>query len=539
MATNTVTTEQVHEAIEQFAAMVAAASVSPQTVAGILEMLRNLNDQEQEKITEIANAFIQQIARIGIREEYSSSDIKEIRVETDEGGLVGKINSEGADFSNIKKEGVEVAKITDIPNVPTLDTNIGAHPSNSHTPSTKAVKDYVDDALDDLPFSEESTPTAVEEMEFVNEAETQAFAKIGSYGMKSLAYLDMQGNSVIPAKDNAIGDTPSQSNVPTSKAVAEYVEAHGGGNFPISIENIIDRGDSIIIKTDQGQVVLEVNNNELRVKKITDLEGNSIVGDSLNDYYAAIFRKWGFIGDSLASGTLEYYDENNVEQATADYSRSWGADLCRIIGAEGYCFATPGQVTKGWVNDRSYIANRTWSYAQQTENLKEVYTIALGLNDMYYRTREDEYYHYGALVDGEGNPTQVYSDELVLANIDFNDYTNNAESFCGYYAGIIQRIRSVNPKCFFFCITMFDNPNGVYNQIIRKISTLFDKVYLIDPVADGITVQGWYQGGHLSALGYERAAKYNLNLINKVIAAHPSEFKGVEFILSHPEYTPE
>ena len=75
MATNTVTTEQVREAIEQLAAMVAAASISPQTVAGILEMLRNLNDQERLKVIAVAEEKILEIQELGTGIEEALNDI--------------------------------------------------------------------------------------------------------------------------------------------------------------------------------------------------------------------------------------------------------------------------------------------------------------------------------------------------------------------------------------------------------------------------------------------------------------------------------
>lgn len=79
MATNTITTEQVREAIEQLAAMVAAGSISPQTVADILEMMRNLNDQEREKVIATAEAYIAEIQNTGLPAEnvsYGESDVK-------------------------------------------------------------------------------------------------------------------------------------------------------------------------------------------------------------------------------------------------------------------------------------------------------------------------------------------------------------------------------------------------------------------------------------------------------------------------------
>ena len=74
MATNTVTTEQVHEAIEQLAAMVAAASISPQTVADILEMMRNLNDQERLKVIAVGEEYLQEILNTGITADKVTLD---------------------------------------------------------------------------------------------------------------------------------------------------------------------------------------------------------------------------------------------------------------------------------------------------------------------------------------------------------------------------------------------------------------------------------------------------------------------------------
>ena len=44
-----VTTEQVHELIQQLAAQTVAASITPEMVANIFEKMRQLNDQEKNK----------------------------------------------------------------------------------------------------------------------------------------------------------------------------------------------------------------------------------------------------------------------------------------------------------------------------------------------------------------------------------------------------------------------------------------------------------------------------------------------------------
>ena len=74
MSQNTVTTEQVHELIEQMAAMTAAASITPEIVANIFEKMRNLNDQERLKVIEIAEAKIAEIQNIGIAADHVTLD---------------------------------------------------------------------------------------------------------------------------------------------------------------------------------------------------------------------------------------------------------------------------------------------------------------------------------------------------------------------------------------------------------------------------------------------------------------------------------
>lgn len=62
-------------------------------------------------------------------------------------------------------------------------------------------------------------------------------------------------------------------------------------------------------------------------------------------------------------------------------------------------------------------------------------------------------------------------------DIDTSDYNNNAETFAGYYGGIIQRIKSVQPKAVIFVATLANEGNDSsipYNEQIRKC-----QIYLI------------------------------------------------------------
>lgn len=64
-----VTTNQVKEMIDQLAAMTAAASITPEIVASIFEKMRNLNDQEREKVIKVATEYIEEIKNTGITAE--------------------------------------------------------------------------------------------------------------------------------------------------------------------------------------------------------------------------------------------------------------------------------------------------------------------------------------------------------------------------------------------------------------------------------------------------------------------------------------
>lgn len=64
-----VTTNQVKEMIDQLAAMTAAASITPEIVASIFEKMRNLNDQEREKVIKVATEYIEEIRETGVDAE--------------------------------------------------------------------------------------------------------------------------------------------------------------------------------------------------------------------------------------------------------------------------------------------------------------------------------------------------------------------------------------------------------------------------------------------------------------------------------------
>lgn len=56
-----ITSAQVKEAIDQLAAMTAAASITPEAVASVMEKLRKLTDAERQQVVEVASAYLTEI----------------------------------------------------------------------------------------------------------------------------------------------------------------------------------------------------------------------------------------------------------------------------------------------------------------------------------------------------------------------------------------------------------------------------------------------------------------------------------------------
>lgn len=212
-----------------------------------------------------------------ISKESTQSEEDAIIYETDRGVQVGKIDANGADFTNLKRGGQQVARMSDLP---TKDSSIGENPSNSHVPTTKAVKDYVDaHGVGDLPISGDSTASTDEEMQVTNDAGTDTYAKVGSYGIKAKSYKKLNGDDAIPPLDTTIGDNPSNSHTPSTQAVKEYVDANAGiGGVPISGETIASSDEEIVFGNDNmSQEYVKAGSYGIKAKRYLDMNGNDIL----------------------------------------------------------------------------------------------------------------------------------------------------------------------------------------------------------------------------------------------------------------------
>ena len=283
---------------------------------------------------------------------------------------------------------------------------------------------------------------------------------------------------------------------------------------------------------------------DTRLPAITDNPLSSIRRDA---GYGAIIRKWGIIGDSLSSGEMQCYNDSSTSPSNykfADmYQYSSGQIFARLIGAEAYNFSNGGQTTWGWlknqgtVHDESYIGGiggGDWSLAKQAGQEKHGYIIALGVNDSA-KIQNGDY------VLGSTSEILTYDG----TDSDIDDTTTYQKSFVRYYAGIIQRIKSIQSKAKIFCVTPLGDNYAEISQAIRDIVTYFGNlysgdIYLLDMrtyIPDNYNVTGFMLNGHLSPMGYAYIGYLFNTYIDWIIRNNGSAFRDTALIGT--EYRPD
>ena len=170
------------------------------------------------------------------------------------------------------------------------------------------------------------------------------------------------------------------------------------------------------------------------IRKYMATEGEKPLDNIVtNGGFCGIFRKIACIGDSLSSGEFESR-MNGVTGWHDYYDYSWGQYLARDAGCTVYNFSKGGMSAKCYCESFAE-ENDFWNIEKRCQ----AYIMALGVNDV----------------------SQIIGGEYELGtidDIDTADYKNNAETFAGWYAQIIQRYKENQPKAKFFLMTMPKEP---------------------------------------------------------------------------------
>ena len=212
---------------------------------------------------------------------------------------------------------------------------------------------------------------------------------------------------------------------------------------------------------------------------------------------ASIFRTWGFVGDSFCSGEMQCFDNDGKVVYADMYEYSWGQQLCRLCGSEGWNFSRGGQTARGWLEDLR--GQRGWGYARVQP--KQAYIIAMGCND--YRMREEPGYS-------------------------LEEYRTAMET-------IISNLKEVQPKAHFFVLTRPMEPEREqgydrWNDVVRSLPSKFSNVWVIDfyrdaPPYDKEFREQYFLNSHMSAAGYLWTAHFLMDSIDAIIRSHPDEFR--------------
>ena len=250
---------------------------------------------------------------------------------------------------------------------------------------------------------------------------------------------------------------------------------------------------------------------------ISDLQARVNALESPDDIYNgcefALFKKWGLIGDSLSVGHTVSKDGETVSGRNIYYS--WGQYLARRIGNTCLNFGRSGVTSKLWMD-----MSETYCYPRliNPDNLCQAYIIALGANDS----------------------------EMTLgsiADVNFTDMSQNADTEYGCYAKVINAVRNVSANVPIFLFTLPYPRNSdvkikAINEMIRTFASdkeHFGKIFLVDLDADynkyfetgKLEAQIGNTGWHLTSLGYLYASKVNEIALSKVISDNYSDFQDV------------
>lgn len=289
-----------------------------------------------------------------ISKESTQSEEDAIIYETNGGTQVGKIDANGADFTNLKCGGQQVARMSDLPTVPTLDTSIDSSPSNSHTPSTKAVKDYVDEhGTGDLPISQEVAETENKYIAIENNRGEDVLI-VTDNGVKELRSKIICDNLVTPSlKMSSVAARGLATMIPKGVIVDNF------SFYPISnngtdecIVWALSADNKTLTKVQQ----FTVTSNSSSVQHITVLEKEYNADTFITFHHVSGNGAIGMVRNVISNDfALTLSNINNDTYSVSDYGMAISVDaLCLKVSYKYYINPNKDLLTVGeleWFTD--------------------------------------------------------------------------------------------------------------------------------------------------------------------------------------------
>ena len=236
--------------------------------------------------------------------------------------------------------------------------------------------------------------------------------------------------------------------------------------------------------------------------------------------YTSIFRTIACVGDSMSSGEFETFDPEKNERHYYDlFPYSWGQYLARMAGCTVHNFSRGGMTASEYC--QGYAESKGW---WDPALAAQAYIVGLGANDLF----------------GLRQPLGEMSD------INPDDPEQNADTFTGWYARVIQQYKAIQPDAKFFLVTMPRENWHAHNEELVKavdahaarlheLAAYFENTYVIDlrahsPAHDEDFFRRFYLHGHMNPMGYRVIAEQIGSYIDYIIRHNPRDFVNVPFI---------
>lgn len=240
----------------------------------------------------------------------------------------------------------------------------------------------------------------------------------------------------------------------------------------------------------------------------------------------AIFRKIGFVGDSLSSGEVQIRDPKDpTKWKYIDmYEYSWGQFIARKCGITAF------NVSRGGASAKSIDSLAGNLCAFYPRNACKAYVVALGVNDIT------------SIMNDNG---RLYSAGFgSMDDVNFADRSDYKDSVVGWYNKLLLNLRACAPDSPIFVLTIprADTESeelkawrDKHAEMLRALPRYYKKLYVIDlrkyaPVYDGEIRSKYFLNGHMSPMGYKYTADMVATYIDYIVTHYPADFRDVQLI---------